>query len=120
MIMKMKKVEYLAKIRELVHDNEEYVEFLDAEIAKLNEKAKKDKEKRAAKTGEDGEIRAAAIETLEKAGRAITLAELVAGIGDEYTVAKVVHHIKPLVDGGIVIKEKAKVGDRKIMTYKLG
>lgn len=119
--MKMKKVEYLAKIRELVNDNEEYVEFLDAEIAKLNEKAKKDKEKRAAKTGEDGEnIKTAAIEALEKAGRAITLAELVAGIGDEYTAAKVVHHIKPLVDGGIVIKEKAKVGDRKIMTYKLG
>ena len=114
----MKRKEGFAALRVAVADNAEYVAFIDAEIARIDARNEKVKAKRAAKTGEAGEaIRAAAIEALENAGRAITLAELVAAV--DATPGKVAYHIRPLVADGTIIKEKAKVGDRKIMTYKI-
>lgn len=116
----MLKREYLNKIKELVADNTEYVEFLDGEIARLDARAAKGKDARAKKNAEDGEaIRAAVVATLEDAGRAITLPELAGGV-EGYTPAKVIYHIRPLVEAGTIVKEKAKVDGRKIMTYRLG
>ncbi len=116
----MTKREYFEKIKELVNDNDAYVAFLDKEIANLDVKAGKAKAKRNEKTAAEGEaIRLHAVDILRDAARPITLVELVGGMGGAYTSAKVVYHIKPLIEDGTIVKEKAKVGERKIMTYAI-
>lgn len=118
----MNKREKLVAIMELVKDNAEYVAFLEKEIAKVDNRDAKAKEKRAEKVGEAGEvIRLDAVKVLQDAGRPITLAELVAGITlIDKTPNKVIYHIKPLVDNGTIVKAKVKIGDRKLTTYALG
>lgn len=101
--------------------DEELIAFLDGEIAKLDARAEVGRAKRAEKSADAGKaIAEGAKAALADAGRAITLPELVAGIEGDYTAAKVTYYIKPLVADGTIIKEKAKVGDRKVMTYRLG
>lgn len=114
----MTKREYFEKIKGIVAENAELIAFVNAEIAKIDNRNEKAKAKRVAKTGDAAvTIANAAIEALETAGRAITLAELVAAT--DYPAGKVAYYIRPLVEAGTIVKEKAKVGDRKIMTYKL-
>ena len=114
----MTKREYFEKIKTMVTENTELAAFVDKEIAKIDARNDKAKAKRVAKAGDAATaIATAAIEALETAGRAITLAELVAAT--EYPAGKVAYYIRPLVVDGTIVKEKAKVGDRKIMTYKL-
>ena len=114
------KRDYFNEIKELVNGNDEYVAFLDREIEKLDERAEKTKANRAMKAAEAGATVAAAVKAaLEDAGRPLTLPEL-AGAIDGYTPAKIVYHIRPLVEDGTVVKEKVKVDDRKVMTYRLG
>lgn len=110
----MTKREYFEKIKTMVTENAELAAFVDKEIAKIDARNDKAKAKRVAKAGDAA---TAAIEALETAGRAITLAELVAAT--DYPAGKVAYYIRPLVADGTIVKEKAKVGDRKIMTYKL-
>lgn len=118
----MTKREYFEGIKEFVKDNETYVTFLDAEIERIDKRAAKGKETRAAKTAFAGDaIREAVLKALEDAGRPITLPELAAAVEIEgVTPNKIVYHIRPCVERGEIIKEKAKVGDRKVMTYALG
>lgn len=117
----MTKREFLNGLKGYVTDNVEYVEFLDKEIARLDARTEKVKAKREEKTREAGEIiREDAVKVLTEAGRPITLAELVAGITlIDKTTNKVVYHIRPLVTDGTIVKAKAKIGDRKIMTYAI-
>ena len=80
----MNRRENLVAIMELVKDNAEYVAFLENEIAKVDNRNAKAKEKRAEKVGEAGEvIREDAINVLRETGRPITLAELVANFKAE-------------------------------------
>ena len=112
----MKRRDGFVAVRAAVADNAEFVKFIDAEIARIDARNAKVNAKRAEKSGAVGEdIRGKVITVLKAAGRAITLAELVGAVGEPS--GKVVYHIRPLVDEGAVIKIKAKVGDRKIMTY---
>lgn len=114
----MKRRDGFVAIRAAVADNAEFVKFIDAEIVRIDARNAKVNAKRAAKTEAAGEdIRAKVIATLRTYNRAITLAEMVAAVGEPS--GKVVYHIRPLVDEGAIIKIKAKVGDRKIMTYAL-
>jgi len=114
----MTKREYFEKIKAMVTENAELTAFVEKEIEKIDNRNEKAKAKRVAKAGNIEEaIRAAVIEALETAGRAVTLAELVAAT--EYPAGKVVYYIRPLIAEGVIVKEKAKVGDRKIMTYKV-
>ena len=115
---KITKVERFEAIREMVKDNEEYVAFLDARLqARAGKVAEKRNEKNAEKAGAyDEAIRQA----LEDAGRAITLAELVAATGIEgATPGRVAYYAGKLVNAGEVERDKAKVGDRKVTVYKL-
>ena len=81
---KVTKTEKFETIKTYVADYPEYVEFLDAEIARLKNRADKVAEKRGEKNAEKAEAYKAAIaKALEDAGRPITLAELVAGVGLE-------------------------------------
>jgi len=114
----MTKREYFEKIKGIVAENAELTAFVEKEIEKIDNRNEKAKAKRVAKTGNVAdEIAKAVIEALETAGRAITLAELVAAT--DYPAGKVAYYIRPLVAEGVIVKEKAKVGDRKIMTYKV-
>ena len=110
--------EYFEKIKAMVTENAELTAFVEKEIEKIDNRNEKAKAKRVAKAGDVAvTIAKAVIEALENAGRAITLAELVAAT--EYPAGKVAYYIRPLVETGAIVKEKAKVGDRKIMTYKI-
>lgn len=113
----MTKREYFEKIKAMVTDNADLVAFVDAEIAKIDNRNEKAKAKRVAKTGDTADaVRAAVIKALE-IDRPITLAELVAATN--YPAGKVAYYIRPLIANGEVIKTKAKVDNRKIMTYRL-
>ena len=114
----MTKREYFEKIKAMVTENAELTAFVEKEIEKIDNRNEKAKAKRVAKTGDIADaIAKAVIEALENAGRAITLAELVAAT--DYRAGQVSYYIRPLVAEGVIVKEKAKVGDRKIMTYKV-
>ena len=121
MAKKITKVERFEAIKEMVKDNPEYVAFIDAEIERLKNRAGKVAEKRAEKNGEKrAEYEAAIIKTLEVAGRAITVAELVAGVEIEgATPGRVAHYAGKLVNVGEITRDKAKVGDRKVTVYAL-
>ena len=118
---KVTKVERFEAIKGYVQDYPEYVEFLDKEIARLQTRAGKVAEKRGEKNAEKAEeYKAAIAKALEEAGRAITLAELVAGVGLEgATPGRVAYYAGKLVNAGTVERDKAKVGDRKVTVYKL-
>lgn len=121
MAKKITKVERFEAIKEMVKDNPEYVAFIDAEIKRLKNRAGKVAEKRAEKNGEKrAEYEAAIIKALEDAGRAITVAELVAGVEIEgATPGRVAHYAGKLVNAGEIVRDKAKVGDRKVTIYAL-
>jgi len=121
MAKKITKVERFEAIKEMVKDNPEYVAFIDAEIERLKNRAGKVAEKRAEKNGEKrAEYEAAIIKALEDAGRAITVAELVAGVEIEgATPGRVAHYAGKLVNEDVITRDKAKVGDRKVTVYAL-
>lgn len=113
---------FYEEIKNLLTDKAQ-IEFVDAQIKAIDNCNEKVKEKRAEKAGNAGaDIQARAVATLRNAGRAITLPELVAGVADSevsYTSSKVVYYIRPLVEDGTIVKEKVKIGDRKVMSYKV-
>ncbi len=117
----MTKVEKFNAIKELVKDNEAYVAFLDAEIARLENRAAKVNEKRAEKNAEkDVTYREGIEKALADADRPITLAELVAGIdAEDATPGRVAHYAGKLVKEGKVARDKAKVDGRKVTVYAL-
>ena len=119
--MAKNKVERFTEIREMVKDNAEYVAFLDAEIARLNARAGKVAEKKAEEAAEKAEAYEAEIlAVLEDEGRVITLAELVAGVAlDDVTPNRVAYYAGKLIKAGKIIRDKAKVDNRKVTVYKL-
>ena len=120
--MRKTKREFYEEIKNLLTDAAQ-IEFIDSQIKAIDNRNEKVKEKRAEKASEcEADIQARAVAALRNAGRAITLPELVAGIADNevsYTSSKVVYYIRPLINDGTIIKEKVKVGDRKVMSYKV-
>ena len=116
---KVSKKEMYTAIMELVKDNEQYVNFLQGQINVLNKRAESVKNKRAEKKNEKAEmLKSAIMNALTGAGRAITLAEVVASV-DGTTPQQLSWYIGLLVEEGLVIKEPVKVAGRKIMSYKV-
>lgn len=120
--MRKTKRKFYEEIKNLLTDAAQ-IEFIDSQIKAIDNRNEKVKEKRAEKTSEcEADIQARAVAALKNADRAITLPELVAGIADNevsYTSSKVVYYIRPLINDGTIIKEKVKVGDRKVMSYRV-
>lgn len=97
---------------------QEYVEFLNGEVAALDARAAKEKERRAAKKAEGDELKdavAAAIGEEPKTGDDIA-AELIADF-PEVTKAKVTNRASQLVKDGIVFKVQVNVDGRKVVGY---
>lgn len=122
--MKMNKVEMFKEVANKlngIEGAEQYIAFLNDEAEKLTARNAKAAEKRAEKKSNAyNGFTEAILEVLENAGRAITLAEVVAGVkvvDAEVTPGRVTYYITQLVKAGEVTKDKVKVGDRKVMTY---
>lgn len=111
--------ECFEKIRGIVANDAELVEFIDGQLASLDKRAAAAKARQDKKRAEGDEIRAKVQEVLST-DNAMIVPEIVAAIADEnITSAKVVARLKQLVDAGIVIKEKVKFDAGEKMTYKL-
>lgn len=121
---KVTKKEYYVMLKEIVENSNvensaELVEFVEKQIALLDNKAAKAKEKAAEKRAEGDELRATVEATLTEEYQ--TIADITAQIDDEeVSKAKVTARLTSLVKSGIAIKEEGKTEDgKKIMVYKL-
>ena len=97
---------------------DEMLEFIDAQMAALAAKAAMAKERAAARKAEGDELRAVVKACLTDEFQPID--DIVAKIeGEDVTKAKVTARLTQLVKTEEAVKEQIKVGDRKIMCYKL-
>ena len=121
--VKVTKAEKLQMIKAIVEASESedkvmLVETIDTILAQDANKAAKAKERAAAKKAEGDALRATVQGILTEefqSAQAITDA-----IGDEeVTKAKVIARLKQLVDSGVAVKEEQKIGDKKMMAYRL-
>ena len=103
-----------------VYDAKDVQEFLEKQVAQIDAKAAKAKERASEKKAEGDEISKRILEVLTddfQTGEGIT--QLVSDI-PEITKSKVVARLSNLVKKGKVEKEQVKTEDgRKVMSYKL-
>lgn len=123
MAEKMTKTMWFEEIKAVVEaadveHRDEMLEFIDAQMEQLAKKAEKAKERAAAKKVEGDELREVVKEALTDEFQPID--DIVAKIdGEDVTKAKVTARLTQLVKAEIAAKEQMKVGDRKVMGYKL-
>lgn len=121
--VKMTKAMWFEEIKAVVEASgaeqaAEMVEFIDAEMARLAAKAEKAKERAAAKKVEGDELREVVRAVLTDEFQAIDA--IVAQIdGEDVTKAKVTARLTQLVKADMAEKDQIKVGDRKVMAYRL-
>lgn len=100
---------------------QDYVEFLDKEIKALEDRAKKEKDRREAKKEQGDELKTAVQAQVEAAEGPITPQAIADNLIDEFedvTKAKVVARANQLVKDGVIFKEQIKdEGGRKIVAY---
>ena len=120
---KVTKKEYYVMLKEIVENSNvensaELVEFVEKQIALLDNKAAKAKEKAAEKRAEGDELRATVEAALTEEYQ--TIANITEQIDDEeVSKAKVTARLTQLVKEGLAVKEEAKTEDgKKIMVYK--
>ena len=98
---------------------QEYVEFLDKEIAAIKARAEKEKARRAAKKAEGDELKDAVAEAI--GAEPITAQEIADALADEFpevTKAKVTYRAGQLVKDGEIFKIQIKTEDnRKVVAY---
>ena len=111
MTKKMTKKEMFAKIAEAMSTDTEVVEFCAKEIAALDKKAEKAKERAAKKRAEGDELKDAVKDVLTDEFRvtADIVEDVVAGGWDEATVGKVTYRLNALVKEGVAKKEDVTV-----------
>jgi hypothetical protein len=101
-----------------VENKDELVAFIDAQIALVESKAEKAKERAAAKKAEGDELRATIKSILTDELQTVDM--ITDQIDDEeITKAKVVARLSQLVKLGEAEKEQVKVEDKKVMAYKI-
>lgn len=122
--MEKTKREYFAEIRkylETVEGNEELVAFIDAEIARIDGRNEKAREKRAAKAAENDTVIDAIYAAIVDAEAPITADAIVAAIVEDYpeiTKAKVTYRATKLVKAEKIYKVTVKLEDgRKAVAY---
>lgn len=104
------------------------VEFCDKEIASLDHRAEKARERAAAKKAEGDELVKAVVAVLTDAEDFMTIADIVEAMADEYpeiTAGKVQYRMNALVRAECAVKEKRKIAgeegqkSREVTAYKL-
>ena len=121
---KLTKKEYYGMSKEVIMDTEienkeDLVEFIDAQVALIETKAMKAKEKRAEKNAEGDELRNAVQSVLTSEFQS---ADSILGQieGEDLTKAKIIARLTQLVKAGVAEKTKTKTEDKKEITvYKL-
>lgn len=123
---KMTKKETLEAIKATLTENfeaadvAEYVEFIDAEVAVLDKRAEKERERRAAKKVEGDELKDAIKAIIDGAEEPITAEDIADKIAEDFpevTKAKVTYRASALAKDGEVDKTKVTVDGRKIVAY---
>lgn len=108
----MTNTEKFELIASTMADNEEIVEFCNAQIASIEKAAAKAKERRAAKAAEEDVIIGKVEAALTSAPQ--TAQEIADAIGEEdITKAKVVNRLTKLIAAGKATKEQVKVEGQK-------
>lgn len=113
---KITKKVMFATIADLLANNEDVVNFCNAEIALLEKRAEKEKARAAAKRANDP--------LLETVANAVgpdymSIADIVVAIDDEtVTAGKVAARLAKLIDAGRVEKGDATVDKRRIKVYR--
>ena len=121
--VKMTKTMWFEEIKAVVEasdveNKEEMLAFIDAQVEQLAKKAEKAKERAATKKVEGDELREVVKSVLTEELQSID--DIVAQIaGEDVTKAKVTARLTQLVKAEVADKEQMKVGDRKVMGYKL-
>lgn len=123
--VKVTKTEMLEGIKATLTDNfdaedvQEYVEFLDKEIAAIKARAEKEKARRAAKKAEGDELKDAVKEAI--GADPITAGEIAEALAEDFpevTKAKVTYRASALVKDGEVYKVQIKTEDgKKVVAY---
>lgn len=106
MSKKVTKKEMFNFIAEALADNAEVVEFCNKEIALLDKKAEKAKERAAKKRAEGDELKDVIQGVLTAEPQvAADVVETLVGMGVETTVGKVIYRLNALVKEGVAEKE---------------
>ena len=104
--------------REVEVSEEDILAFCDKEIENLDKKATKAKERAAGKKAEGDALREEVFSHVTGEWQtADAITALV--VGEDITKAKVVARLTQLVKAGMVEKEQQKVGDAKLMCYRV-
>ena len=118
---KITKRDYFGMIRAIVEDasevdmRDEILGFIDKEVAALDVRAEKAKERAAKKREESDELRQAIFEVLTSEGQ--TVADIVDKLDrEDVTRQKVVARLTQLIKDGKVQKDTAKTEDKKKVT----
>ena len=111
MAKKVTKKEMFATIKEMLADKAEIVEFCDKEIAALEKKAEKAKERAAKKKAEGDELKTfvAGILTDEFRTAADIAEDVVAAGFEDVTAAKVIYRLNALVKDGAAEKTDIQI-----------
>lgn len=124
---KITKKDFFAAIRTMVEGADavgtipadKVLKFIDTQVAQIDAKAAKAKERTGKKKAKGDALRAeVAAHITAEFQTADDITALVEGFED-ITKAKVVARLTQLVNAGTVAKGQVKVGDRKVMAYKL-
>lgn len=122
--VKVTKTEMFEGIKATLIENfgdevQEYVEFLDKEIAAIKARAEKEKARRAAKKAEGDELKDAVKEAI--GADPITAGEIADALAEDFpevTKAKVTYRASALVKDGEVYKVQIKTEDgKKVVAY---
>ena len=123
--VKVTKRQYFEALRAIVegveavgeYSADEVLEFIDTQVAQLDAKAEKAREKAAEKKAEGDEVRAKVLAVVTDEPQ--TADEITAAVGDEeISRAKVIARLTQLVNSGDIVKEPVKVDGAKKMVYK--
>lgn len=116
---KRTKKDYYAMLlaMDCVSANAELVEFIEKEVAALDAKAEKAKERAAEKAKAGDELRQMVYAVLTDEPQSIdAIVEQIAV--EDVTKAKITARLTQLAKAGMAAKEEIKVGDRKVSAYK--
>jgi len=114
---KMTKKDYFNMIADAMADNADVVAFCEKEIAALDAKALKAKERAAKKAAEGDALMEAIAGVLDETPK--TLAEIAALVGEDVTPNKVSPRAKKLVEAGRAVKTEVTKpeGKGKLVAY---
>lgn len=121
--VKMTKKDWFAELKGIVEASDyaqkaEAVEFIDAQVALLDAKAEKAKERAAQKKAETDELKAVVAAVLTDELQ--TADDITAQVeGEDISKQKIVSRLTALVKDGVAVKEEIKVDSKKKMAYKL-